>query len=468
LRLKVTRDVQNTDLIREKRAVNRRSQIMNRFFLRWTGKRNVFAYNNCVSTIALPNAARRDATIILLVAFAHGTSHFFHLMLPPLFPWFMREYSLSYTQVGALMTVFFAVSGTGQALAGFLVDRWGAHRVLCLGISLLASSGFLIAAAPGVWGLYLAAFAAGLGNSVFHPADFSLLNHRVSQPRLGHAFSAHGLAGNLGWASGPLIMTATATAAGWRTAGLVAALIGCTSLAMVVWRRRDLAIELEDEAHETPREKKSEGSLSRLLQMRLTWVAFGFFFFSTLVLGAVENFGPSLLRDLYGLSLAAATSGLTSYLVGGAAGLVVGGFLVSSGKVQETVVGLCFLGSAALALLLALVVAPGWSVIGIMAAMGFGVGVAGPSRDMLVRKSTVASLGKGAFGRIYGLVYSGADVGLATAPLIFGMLMDASKQRFVFAGVSIALAISIVAAQAIARVARQAEASSELRKERKF
>jgi MFS family permease len=366
----------------------------------------------------------------------------------------MREYSLSYTQVGALMTVFFAVSGTGQALAGFLVDRWGAHRVLCLGISLLASSGLMIAAAPGVWGLYLAAFAAGLGNSVFHPADFSLLNHRVSQPRLGHAFSAHGLAGNLGWAAGPVIMTTAATVAGWRTAGLAAALIGCTSLALVLWRRRDLTMEMP--AHETHPQSNAQRSLLGLIQMRLTWVAFGFFFFSTLVLGAVENFGPSLLRDLYGLSDIAAPLGLTSYLVGGAAGLVVGGFLVSSEKGQEVIVGLCFLGSASLALLLALVVAPGWSVIGIMAAMGFGVGIAGPSRDMLVRKSTVARLGKGAFGRIYGLVYSGADVGLATAPLIFGMLMDASKQRFVFAGVAVALAISIVAAQAIAREARRA------------
>lgn len=411
-----------------------------------------------MSTIALPGSAKRDAAVILTVAFAHGTSHFFHLMLPPLFPWFMRDYSLSYTQVGALMTVFFAVSGTGQSMAGFLVDRWGAHRVLCLGISFLALSGLLIAASPGVGGLYIAAFAAGLGNSVFHPADFSLLNHRVSTQRLGHAFSAHGLAGNIGWASGPLIMTAAATAAGWRAAGLVAALIGCISLAAVWWRRSDLTIETAEDAaaEQTPSPKAKSGGLLPLIQLRLTWIAFGFFFFSTLVLGAVENFGPSLLRDLYGLSLAVATSGLTSYLVGGAAGLVVGGFLVNSERSQEIVVSLCFLGSATLALLLSMVIAPGWSVIGIMAGMGFGVGIAGPSRDMLVRKSTVASLGKGAFGRIYGLVYSGADVGLATAPLIFGMLMDAGKQRFVFAGVSLALAVSIVAAHAIAREARRA------------
>jgi FSR family fosmidomycin resistance protein-like MFS transporter len=405
-----------------------------------------------MSTIAIPSIVKKDATVISLVGFAHGTSHFFHLMLPPLFPWFMREYGLSYTQVGALMTVFFTVSGTGQALAGVLVDRWGAHRILCVGVGLLAASGLLVAAAPGVGGLYLAAFVAGLGNSVFHPADFSLLNHRVSQPRLGHAFSAHGLSGNLGWVAGPLVMTTVATTAGWRTAGLAAAMIGCTSVATLIWRRRDLSDVLDERSHDHPDQQKKRTSVSwfSLLTLRLTWVAFGFFFFSTLVLGAIENFGPSLLRDLYGLSLAAATSGLTSYLVGGAAGLLLGGFLVSSEKGQEKLVGLCFLGSAALALLLAFAVAPSWSVIGLMAAMGFGVGIATPSRDMLVRKSTVERIGKDSFGRIYGLVYSGADVGLATAPLIFGMLMDARKPHFVFGGLSITLVIAIIAAQAIA------------------
>src|SRR5437867_6551034 len=214
-----------------------------------------------MSTATMPGIFRQDATVISLVGFAHCTSHFFHLMLPPLFPWVMIEYSLSFTQIGALTTVFYVVSGIGQALAGFLVDRWGAHRVLCLGVSLLACSGILVAGAPGLGGLYLAAFIAGLGNCVFHPADFSLLNHRVSQARLGHAFSAHGLSGNLGWVVGPLIMTATATAAGWRTAGLAAALIGCTSVAALLWRRRDLYDGRDDPARENAEHQKKRNDV---------------------------------------------------------------------------------------------------------------------------------------------------------------------------------------------------------------
>ena len=404
----------------------------------------------------MPSVFKTDATVISLVGFAHGTSHFYHLMLPPLFPWLMSEYSLSYTQVGALMTVFFVVSGIGQALAGFLVDRWGSHRVLCLGISLLTTSGILVALAPGLAGLYLAAFTAGLGNSVFHPADYALLNHRVSQARLGHAFSVHGLSGNIGWALGPLLMTTTATAFGWRSAGLVAALAGATSLVSLWWKRAELSNEpAGDLPGRGTHRKGSSVRLVTVLKLRLTWLAFSFFFFSTLVFGALQNFGPSLLRDLYGLSLAAATSGLTAYLIGSAAGLVAGGFLTSAAGNQEKLIGFCFFGSAALALLLAFSVVPPWSVIPIMSVMGFGVGLVGPSRDMLVRQSAAARLGTGAFGRIYGLVYSGLDVGLAAAPLIFGMLMDAHEALFVFVGVSIALVLAIIAAQAVAIEARQ-------------
>src|SRR5258708_36085870 len=96
---------------------------------------------------ATPSSLRHDATVISLVGFAHGTSHFFHFVLPTLFPWLMRDFGLTFTQVGATMTVFFVVSGVGQALAGFVVDRFGALRVLCGGVGLLALAALGISAA---------------------------------------------------------------------------------------------------------------------------------------------------------------------------------------------------------------------------------------------------------------------------------------------------------------------------------
>ena len=176
---------------------------------------------------------RQDASVISLVGFAHGTSHFFHFVLPPLFVWLMREFGLTFTQVGAVMTVFFVVSGVGQALAGFAVDRFGGLRVLCGGMSLLTLAGFAYASM-----LLGAAAIAGAGNSVFHPADFTIINRRVSATRLGHAFSVHGLSGSLGWAAAPVLMIAIAESLGWRAACVAASLVGATSLTILIANRR--------------------------------------------------------------------------------------------------------------------------------------------------------------------------------------------------------------------------------------
>jgi MFS family permease len=143
---------------------------------------------------ANPAAAsvRQDATVISVVGFAHGTSHFFHFVIPPLFLWLMRDFSLNFTQVGAIMTTFYVVSGIGQALAGFAVDRFGGMRVLCGGVAVLSLGGLAYASAQSYGMLLAAAMIAGLGNSVFHPADYTIMNRRVSTQRLGHAFSVHG------------------------------------------------------------------------------------------------------------------------------------------------------------------------------------------------------------------------------------------------------------------------------------
>lgn len=406
------------------------------------------------ATPVLADSFRQDATVISLVGFAHGTSHFFHLMMPPLYPFFMREFNLNFTEVGTLMTIFFVVSGIGQALAGVWVDRFGAQRVLCAGMGLLSLSGVLVAIAPNFVGLMVAAFVAGVGNCVFHPADFALLNRRVSTPRLGHAFSTHGLSGNIGWALAPLLMLAVATSAGWRMAGWAAALVGALALGVLIWKRELLRYELHGA---TPRGKTAApAALHEILTSPVVHCAFAFFFFSTLGFGALQNFAPSLLRELYALSLTQATSALSIYLIGSGCGLLLGGFLAKPANHHERLVAVAIGGSATIALFLAWLPIPGWTVLPLMACMGFGIGVAGPSRDLLVRTATKARLGEAAFGRVYGIVYSGLDVGLAIAPLIFGLLLDHHLHRFVFIGIAISLVGAIIGATMLARAARPA------------
>lgn len=396
---------------------------------------------------ATPTAGtlRNDATVISLVGFAHGTSHFFHFVLPPLFPYLMRDFGLTFTQVGALMTMFFVVSGVGQALAGFVVDRVGSMKVLCGGLALLAVSGLVLAVAPSYPMLFLAAAIAGLGNCVFHPADFTLLNRRVSTPRLGHAFSVHGLSGSLGWAAAPVFVLAIAQASSWRAAAVGASIVGFLALAFVFANRR----LLDDAQLGTPEPPKRIGGSFAFLGLPVVWMCFAFFLLAVMAFGGLQNFAPPIFERAYGVTLAFATTGLTAYLLGNAAGTATGGFFASKGENQDRLVAIA-LGFAALcAISLASGRVPSWSIVAIMGLMGFGAGFSGPSRDILVRRAATSTFGSGAYGRIYGFVYSGIDTGLAIAPLVFGLLMDAGRYTHVLWGVALLQTLAIVAALAV-------------------
>ena len=395
------------------------------------------------------NSLRSDATVISLVGFAHGTSHFFHFVLPPLFPWLMRDFGLTFTQVGAATTVFFVVSGIGQALAGFVVDRVGGFRVLAGGVTLLATAAKFLSTAQDYAMLLMGAALAGLGNCVFHPADYTLLNRRVSVARLGHAFSVHGLTGSLGWAVAPTFVIALAQAWSWRAAAFGAGLVGFLALAFLVANRR----VLEDEAVTADRSRGEGGSFG-FLRVGVVWMCFGFFFVAVMAFGGLQNFAPPILERSYGVSLAFATSGLTAYLLGSAVGTGVGGFFASRGEHQERFVAMALAAAALCSIALATTAVPAWSIVLLMGMMGFGIGFSGPSRDILVRRAATARFGTMAYGRIYGFVYSGIDSGLALAPILFGVLMDAGRYSGVLWGVALLQSSAIVMALAVGWRAR--------------
>ena len=397
-----------------------------------------------------------DLAVIALVGYAHAVSHFFHLMIPPLFPWLMRDFDLSFTEAGFLMTVFFVVSGTGQALAGFVVDRSGARPVLFCGVLLLSLSGVALGIAQNYPMLLLAAALAGAGNSVFHPADFSLLNHRVSLPRLGHAFSVHGLSGNLGWAAAPLLMTSVAVFAGWRMAGFAAALVGCAALLLLYVGRHHLQVTPENAAEATGKASPvaaAAGPAIGFLGSRAVWLCFGFFLLSTAAFGALQNYSTASLQNIYSLSLAGAASCLIAYLLGGAGGIAVGGFIATR-QAQDRIIAIGLSTGAAIGLLLAGGVVAAWAVVPLMAAMGACVGIAGPSRDLLVRKAATQGLGAASYGRVYGFVYSGLDVGLALAPMIFGPLMDGRHFNALWLGVALLQGLAVITALRVGSGAR--------------
>ncbi len=407
------------------------------------------------------SAARARATdlrVISLVGFAHGISHFFHLVVPSLFPWLMADFGLSFTGAGTLTAAFFLVSGVGQALAGFAVDRYGAQRLLGTGLALFALSALALGLARGYPMLLAAALLAGAGNSVFHPADFTVLNRRVSPARLGHAFSAHGLSGNLGWAAGPVLMTGIAAGAGWRAAAFAAGVLALLALSAVAVLRAIVTGPAQAPGREAAA-GAPRASPFAFLGAGAVWMCFLFFFASTMGFGALQNFAPSVLRNVYGLSLTTSASALTFYLLGGAAGIAVGGFLAARYQAHERVVAVLLVSAALLALSLATGSVPQAAVAPLMTCVGFCTGTASPSRDLLVRRAALERFGQHAFGRIYGFVYSGLDAGLSTAPLLFGRLMDRGLFQAVLGGVALFQGLAVLAALGVGR-ARAAGAAA--------
>ncbi len=410
-------------------------------------------------TAATAGSFRRDAQVISLVGLAHGTSHFFHLLLAPLFPWLKDAFAVSYAELGLLMSVFFIVSGIGQALAGFLVDRFGALRVLFGGIALLGIAALGLAASQNYATLILFAGVAGLGNCVFHPADFTLLNRRVSVPRLGHAFSVHGLTGTLGWALAPVFLAGIASISTWRVALLAAAVLAFIVLAVLIALRHLLdPREIGEAVADSAKKKEGAGGALGFMKVPAVWMCFAFFFISSVSFGGIQSFAATALRELYQIPLTYATACITAYMLASAGGIVAGGFLAARFEQHDKVIAIAFAAAAAVSVLVASAAPPAAMVILMLGAIGFGSGVAGPSRDLLVR----AAAPKGATGRVYGVVYSGLDIGLSGAPLMFGLLMDAHHPGWVFIGIGLFQALSLIPVLAVGERAgkrRQAQAA---------
>ena len=393
-----------------------------------------------------PETLRSDARTIGLIGLAHGSSHFFHLLLPPLFPWLIKDFGYSYSELSVLVSLFFIVSGTGQALAGFAVDRFGARPILFAALGSFTVAGLIASTAQGYAMLLAASFFAGLGNAPFHPVDFTILNKRVSQQRIGHAFSVHGLSGNIGWALAPLFMAGITTATGsWRTACFCGAMWALVVLVIMVINRD----ALDDRADAIKAADKPAAAVAApqehpmaFMKLPSVWLCFSFFFWSTCALSAIQTFASPAMQSMYGLPLSVTALIVTGYMLCGAAGMVVGGFLVGRVKRLESVISICMLGSA----LLLFIVGTGWlpAMVAVVVASlaGLGTGLAGPSRDMLIKRAAPP----GATGRVYGTVYSGLDLGFCLAAPVFGYMLDHQMTNAVFYGSAIALMLSVVSA----------------------
>ncbi|HET8831198.1 MAG TPA: MFS transporter, partial [Casimicrobiaceae bacterium] len=265
---------------------------------------------------------RRDARVIGVVSLAHAVSHFLQLALPPLFPLLRNEFDVSWTLLGFIAGTFYIGSGIVQFGAGFVVDRLGARPVLLGGMALLVVGTLLAALAPNPWWLFPCAAIMGAGNGVFHPSDFAILNANVTTRRLGHAYSTHGVGGNLGYALAPIVSFGLGAAFDWRLALAAMGVCGLVVLGVLASQRRILTSHRASDAHlHTLR-----GSVALFIEPAIL-LCFCYFVFQTAAAVGLQTFLPSALNAGLAVPLVIATSAVTAYLLGGTAGIVIGGFL---------------------------------------------------------------------------------------------------------------------------------------------
>ncbi len=377
----------------------------------------------------------RDLQVIGLIGVAHASSHFFHLVLPPLFPLLREAFGVSFTELGAVMTTFFVASGLAQAPCGFLVDRLGPRRLLLAGMILLAGSSILFGLVPAFWLMFPVAVLAGLGNSVYHPADYALLTANVSSPRLGRAYSVHNFGGNIGWAAAPVFVLSIAALTNWRVALVAAGLLGLLVAGWLVAARQSL----RDPPTKPIARQPGRHAIAPIVS-RAVMLCFLYFTVLSIATVAINSFLPVTLDELHGIPIATGAASLTAFLIGGAGGMLAGGVLADRSSRHDTIVVTGLLGSSLLFLLLSLVPFFGVVLISIAAVAGIILGMTMPSRDMLVRRTAP----EGAIGRVFGFVYSGLDTGAAIAPVVVGYLLDRSEPAGVLWFTAIALAVGVL------------------------
>ncbi len=384
-------------------------------------------------------------TVVSLISAGHCYSHLSSVAVAPLFPALREAFDVSYVALGALMTVFSIATSLAQIPVGLLVDRYGGRLILVIGLVLLGGSFTLAGGVDAYWQVVLLMAIAGVGNSVFHPADLSILARRVDPAWLGRTVSLHSFVGYVGWAIAPMSIAGLSAAFGWRGALIGAGIVGLAVAAAIQWRRT----AFEDEPVEVDASRTSQVERfdvrARLMAMTEGPMIriFLFFLFTSMTIGGMAGFLAIAMMELYGADLASGNLSLTVFMVAMAGAVLFGGVLADRISAHDRLAMWTVAGGAAVLALLALGLGGFLAGLAVVAASGFLLGVSSPSRDLIVRASAPAE----SLGLAFGFTSTGLSIGFALGPITVGGLMDLGRPDL---AILVLAAVSGLAALALA------------------
>ncbi|MEQ8334432.1 MFS transporter [Nisaea sp.] len=366
-----------------------------------------------------------DFKVIGLIGVAHFFSHLFILLLPPLFLTLREQFGVSFLELGLIMTVFSGATASTQLPFGYLVDRFGARWILIGGLAAESLAFVMIGFGDGFWSLLAMMAVAGIANGVYHPADYAILSASVSGPRMGRAFSLHTFAGFAGFAVAPPLVIFLSEVIGWRMALVGFGLAGLATAAVLLVFAGSLHNKQKVSAEQA---KPADGSSRALLFSFPILMCLGFYIMTALGSGGLNNFLVSALNLLHGTAIPIATGALTGYLVGTTAGILFGGYLADKTSNHNVIAAFCFLATAVMISIVALVDMPEPLLLASLTLQGVLHGMIMPSRDMIVRSVTP----DGQYGKVFGFVTTGFSIGGIIAPMIFGFILDKDQPALVF------------------------------------
>ena len=386
---------------------------------------------------AVNGSARRDAKVIALVAAAHFVSHVHIMLLPPIFALVKDHFGASYGEIALAITAYNVASALLQTPAGFLVDRIGPRAMLTGGLLVSGLALMVAALLPGYWFFLIGYTLLGVANTVYHPADYSILSATIDGRRIGKAFSIHTFAGYLGGGVTPALVIGAAALWGWSGAFLCAAVLSFAAAILLIVAGSVLprALHKPVVADETQPKVGLELLLSAPILRNLL-----FFFCLAMANGGIQTFSVVSLGAIHGTPAATANIGLSGFLLFSAAGVLLGGIIADRTPHHERVAAIGFACTSTMAVLLGWVDMPGPVLIFVMSLGGLLNGMIQPSRDMMVRAVTPP----GSFGKVFGFVTTGFNLGGMVAPLTYAWLMDTGRPQMIYAIVVVFILLALV------------------------
>jgi MFS transporter, FSR family, fosmidomycin resistance protein len=391
----------------------------------------------------------RELAVLGLVSGGHFWSHFFILAIPSALPLVRAELHVSNVSIGMVMAASALMGAGWQFPMGVLSDRYGARVFLICGLAAESAAVFSQSFAPTVPAMIGIALIGGIADSVFHPADYTILTANVRLCWLGRAYAVHTFSGFLGFAAAPTLMTYLIAHGGWRHALSVVGLAGFATAILLFASSRLLAGDTYSPARTAG--SANNKSLARFLLSPPLLTMFVFYIVASLGSNGLQMFSNSALIELYHIDLARANSALAGFLWGTVIGVLVGGVVADKTRRLDAVVTVCYILAAALLCAIGMATLSYGATIGAVFFTGLMLGAVMPSRDLMVRTMTPP----GSIGKAFGYVSSGFGVAGVIGPLVYGAMLDLEMPQAVFfvaASMMLAtIAVAILASNISAR-----------------